>query len=397
MSQINSYRDLLTAKAVRKQSQQVTDYVRSGDGLFWLDPAALPGCAQFVAETTLERYPNLDIPYHSRWRHFDAPGSLLFERLKSELGPMSNIERARAGFDLVIPSVLLDAGAGAVWSYLPEGCSDPIGRSEGLGLASLAMFLDGSFSSLDKAASDSKGLTNFSVEMLVAGFQVTSGNPLLGVEGRCEVLKALGRAIAARSDVFPNGRIGDLVDYLLALGPLNASQLLETLLNVLAPIWPSRLERDGLKLGDSWVYEPLGPGPTGIVPFHKLSQWMAYSLIETLEQNDFAVAGVDELTGLPEYRNGGLFYETGVIGLHDAALAEAHHRPESQLIVEWRALTITQIDVVAELVRDALGKPDLVLAEILEGGTWAAGRKLAFERDPAGRPPLILDSDGTVF
>ena len=37
------------------------------------------------------------------------------------------------------------------------------------------------------------------------------------------------------------------------------------------------------------------------------------------------------------------------------------------------------------------------LASILEGGTWAAGRAIAFARRPDGAPPLKVISDGTVF
>ena len=40
---------------------------------------------------------------------------------------------------------------------------------------------------------------------------------------------------------------------------------------------------------------------------------------------------------------------------------------------------------------------DMPLACILEGGTWAAGRKIARERRVDGRPPLEVTSDGTVF
>ena len=134
-----------------------------------------------------------------------------------------------------------------------------------------------------------------------------------------------------------------------------------------------------------------------ILPFHKLSQWLTYSLVETLLRSRIEVTCVDRLTGLPEYRNGGLLYETGVLSLRDSSLAAIKHGPESQLIVEWRALTVSLLDEVAERVRDLLKKPELQLAEILEGGTWAAGRVLAFARTPAGTPPLHLDSDGTVF
>ena len=67
-----------------------------------------------------------------------------------------------------------------------------------------------------------------------------------------------------------------------------------------------------------------------------------------------------------------------------------------ELVVEWRALTVTLLDELAPLVRAHLGAPSLPLACILEGGTWATGRMLAAERR-GGAPPLAIDSDGTVF
>ena len=39
----------------------------------------------------------------------------------------------------------------------------------------------------------------------------------------------------------------------------------------------------------------------------------------------------------------------------------------------------------------------LPLAKILEGGTWAAGRRLAYERRSDGSPPIRVISDGSVF
>jgi hypothetical protein len=52
----------------------------------------------------------------------------------------------------------------------------------------------------------------------------------------------------------------------------------------------------------------------------------------------------------------------------------------------------------AEMCRRlGLSKEELPLAKVLEGGTWAAGRKLAAERRPGGAPPLRVESDGTVF
>jgi hypothetical protein len=34
---------------------------------------------------------------------------------------------------------------------------------------------------------------------------------------------------------------------------------------------------------------------------------------------------------------------------------------------------------------------------VLEGGTWAAGRRVAAEKRPGGGPPLTILSDGAVF
>jgi hypothetical protein len=34
---------------------------------------------------------------------------------------------------------------------------------------------------------------------------------------------------------------------------------------------------------------------------------------------------------------------------------------------------------------------------MLEGGTWAAGRKIAAARRAGGAPPVRIVSDGTVF
>jgi len=85
-----------------------------------------------------------------------------------------------------------------------------------------------------------------------------------------------------------------------------------------------------------------------------------------------------------------------VIELRDAAAATKSWQVGSELVVEWRALTIALIDELAPRVRARLGVPDLPLACVLEGGTWMAGRDLA-EALRGGAPPLMIDSDGTVF
>ena len=70
---------------------------------------------------------------------------------------------------------------------------------------------------------------------------------------------------------------------------------------------------------------------------------------------------------------------------------------EHEAVVEWRALTVALLDRLADRVRARLQRPDMPLARILEGGTWAAGRRVAAELRPDGGPPLRIASDGTVF
>ena len=111
------------------------------------------------------------------------------------------------------------------------------------------------------------------------------------------------------------------------------------------------------------------------------------------------VAGIDGLTGLAEYRNGGLLLDAGVLALRNPDEAARRHAVGSELVVEWRALTVALLDRLAELVRarlaaDAVSMP---LARILQGGTWAAGRAIARARRADGAPPIKIISDGTVF
>jgi hypothetical protein len=126
---------------------------------------------------------------------------------------------------------------------------------------------------------------------------------------------------------------------------------------------------------------------------------MAYSLIEPLQWSGVQVIDIDSLTGLPEYRNGGLFVDFGVLHLRDPADARRSHRPEDLVVVEWRALTVALLDRLAMRIRQALKRDAdaLPLARILQGGSWTAGRRIAGVRRADGSPPLAIVSDSTVF
>jgi len=135
------------------------------------------------------------------------------------------------------------------------------------------------------------------------------------------------------------------------------------------------------------------------VPFHKLSQWLTYSLLEPLQELGLVVAGLDELTGLAEYRNGGLCLDVGLLRVKDAAVGDRSYLPGSEVIVEWRSLTVILLDKIAATMREKLhlSATELPLVKILQGGTWAAGRKIAGELRVGGVPPIRIESDGTVF
>jgi hypothetical protein len=182
---------------------------------------------------------------------------------------------------------------------------------------------------------------------------------------------------------------------------LPAPVILSELLQELGPIWPSRLTLGGIALGDCWKHPALTTmdATNGLMPLHKLSQWLAYSLIEPLQAAGIRVTDIDGLTGLAEYRNGGLFVDIGVLAFRDVEAAQREHEVGSSLVVEWRALTVALLDRIADGLRQRLGldAASLPLAKILEGGTWAAGRLLARERRADASPPVKVISDGTVF
>ncbi|QOZ07390.1 URC4/urg3 family protein [Bradyrhizobium sp. CCBAU 51765] len=403
-------RALLTAKAVRTRAGQMLELGLAG-GLthFTVDLDRMDGVAEAVLAVTRKAYPTLDIPFHARWRHFVLGGIDRWARLADAASWPDRAARARAEFDLAIVSVLLDAGAGAAWRYRDTATGADVGRSEGLAIASLDMFASGLFSRDPRAPfrADAEVLAKLPLAALTSTFQVSDANPLLGLEGRADLLRRLGKQAAARPEIFglhDSPRPGGLFDHIAAQavgGAVAAPAILSAVLNQLGPIWPSRLELAGVPLGDCWRHPALktDDATAGLVPLHKLSQWLSYSLIEPLQRAGIKVTDIDGLTGLAEYRNGGLFVDHEVLRLRDSADAARAHEVDSLLVVEWRALTVALLDSLAERIRAKLGRtPEtLPLASILEGGTWAAGRAIAFARRPDGSPPLKVISDGTVF
>lgn len=398
--------------AIRDRSRYLFDRACADQSdYFRVDLTQLEATAEYVQQVIQTHYPDLAVPFHSRWRHFEVGGVTRLHHLDQQLSHLSPLEAAQAKVDLVVVSVLLDAGAGADWRYVEPDTGAIYGRSEGLAVASFDLFCQGCFSSdptqplrVDAIALEALALTD-----LAAGLQVSDSNPLVGLSGRVQLLQRLGQVLRQRSDWFglEIPRPGGLVTRLqrsACKDELPANTVLQAVLEGFGAIWPGRLMLDGVNLGDVWLHPALQRTdlPFSVypyVPFHKLSQWLTYSLLEPLQDLGLTITGLDELTGLPEYRNGGLCVDLGLLQVKDSSLLTQAHVPAAVGVVEWRALTVILLDCIAERVRQRLqlSPAAFPLAKVLQGGTWTAGRLIAAERRLGGGPPIQIESDGTVF
>jgi hypothetical protein len=279
-----------------------------------------------------------------------------------------------------------------------------------LAIASLRLFESGVLSqrgSDDPLRVDASSLQALTPKILASEFQVSPSNPLFGLEDRAKLLNRLGETLKKQKNIFEAEgafRPGNLYDHLLQKqhnGALEAREILIAILQGMGEIWPDGCWINDIAIGDTGHHQAVKRCDItdGVVPFHKLSQWMSYSLIEPLQEAGFKVNNLDVLTGLAEYRNGGLFIDSKTISIKDSAQFEIVHDLKSPLVVEWRALTVVLLDKLAEQIRlqTNTNPESMPLASILQGGTWSAGRRIAHELRANGSPPLKLNSRGTIF
>lgn len=399
---------LYDLRTIRIRSHAILDWVKQNkSSYFALDPEKMMSTASFVIEVIEDNYPDLDIPYHSRWRHFEAGSIDRIKKMQEDLSTLSVESRGKILYELVIISVLLDAGSGPYWRYKEPETGIEYARSEGLALASLALYQKGTFSMhpSQPLRVDAKCLLAFSEHDLIDAFQISSNNPLEGVAGRVALLNRLGALIQQDKQHFgQESRLGNFYTYINSLvinHSIAAANIFQSVLQTFNIIWPARLLLHEVPLGDVWRHQALKTEEPNseYIPFHKLSQWLTYSLLEPLEQAGIIVTHLEELTGLPEYRNGGLLIDSGLLQVKDKNLLEKAHPTDSEIIVEWRALTVALLDELADLIRKKMKKTEseLPLAKVLQGGTWEAGRRIAKQKRPQGIPPIQIISDGTLF
>ena len=177
--------------------------------------------------------------------------------------------------------MLLDAGVGPEWRYRDAATGLEVGRSEGLALASLRMFQAGVFSAnpSDPLRADAERLAALSDDILGKAFGANERNPMLGLDGRAQLLAGLGRTLLASPQIFAKhdkARAGGLFDHLADLvkgQSLPAPSILHEILVHLAPIWPERLTLADVPLGDCWRHPAIrrDDATDGLMPLHKLS------------------------------------------------------------------------------------------------------------------------------
>ncbi|TFK45669.1 DUF1688-domain-containing protein [Heliocybe sulcata] len=420
---------LRTLPSIRERCGRVHDLAKQGRlEYFEYNPEKEADVANFCADIIHRDFGKdyASIPPHGRWRHLDA-GRPRIEPMIAKWKSTGNIddkEICKRLLDLFLVSVLLDAGAGNAWQYKEEDSGQTFSRSEGLGVASVHMFAHGLFSGNPDQPYmvDALGLSNITAEKTATAMQVNEANPMVGIEGRASLLSNLSQALRKNTEFFgEEARPGNMLDFLErntrvdgAVRKIHVSSLWHVLMEGLVTIWPARLSLGGISLGDVWPCSALKPSAVpgdDLVPFHKLSGWITYSLIEPIEKvMKWTFEGVEDMTGLPEYRNGGLLVDFGVLTLKQGALpASFYPNPSSNIprlvpshpaIVEWRAMTVIELDRIADAIRAKLGlsASQLTLAQVLESATWKGGREIAkLKRLETGGPPIDIESDGTVF
>lgn len=396
---IDSLPYLLSLQAVREQTQRLLRTAEN-DGLscFHYNPDTTEYVVQYVLRTILERAPDLNIPNHSRMNHFNIGNVQRIEKLNK---PNSKIEYIKIVFECVFLSVLLDAGAGSNWSFIEPGSNQKFTRSEGLGLATFYGFLTGAFSDPESKHVTSESLKKLNLETFKKIFQISESNQLVGLEDRLLLVHRLSECLYRKPAFFgPEKRLGNIIDRMILTSEkelISSKTIFNVIMAAFSDLWGYGAILEGQHLGDVWHYSKFGSDfEKSLIPFHKLTQWLCYSIIDMLETMGYQINDQSLLTGLAEYRNGGLIVDTGILIPRRPNDLLTPHAVNSDFIIEWRAMTVALLDIIADKLRNELNYP-LSLSQVLEGGTWWAGRKIALEKRNSFEPPIKIRPNGIVF
>ncbi len=395
--------ELFSVHSIRIKCHQIFDLTLENKTNFKLNLHKLDDVAQLVCQVILKHYPQLNIPFHSLWSHFYSNKSNKMQEFSEKTENYSHKEIIKAKLTLIIMNALLEGPSGIRWRYKID--KKEYTRAEGQSMACFRMFMDGFFSNhVNKPLRvDGQKLKNITLDNLQKEFQSGENNLLIGMEERLKTLHNLGNLLENNHEYFGNnqGHLGNLLDYILEISScynntLSCANIFKIMHGAFGSLLYNYATYEGMNLGDVWHYQPFGNNLSAFIPFHKRLQWITYSILEPLTEQGLSISKISELTGLAEYRNGGLMLDSGLLELKDHQLADLTHTLDSEVIIEWRALTIILLDKLAKIVAQKLGKTmvEFPLARVLEGGTWLAGRELAQKLREDASAPLKVQNFG---
>ena len=326
-----------------------------------------------LLEFILKKYPKMNIGMHSRLNHIPEWYDLV-QKWKCPLN-----EKIKRLIDLLFVSVLLDGGSGENWKYISNNIE--YRRSEGLGKCVYNMFISGFFSLDEKQPYkvDMNRIKLINLDEFKNEFQISKDNILIGLENRLENLVNFSKFMINNDNFNINNNIrpGNIFDKIYNNLEIDLDKLYEIIFSF-SPI-----------INDVHYYKPLDV----YVPFHKILQWLSYSLIDLFKKFNISIRSDNYLTALPEYRNGGFLIDSNIINFKNNNLKNIFHEINSDIIIELRASTIVLIDIIKDKI-NIKKKNNLNISQVLEGGTWRYGRYLANKNNIS---PIKIKSNGIIF
>lgn len=370
--------DLLDLAVDAKLKHVQVDLSRLGDALLTL------------LETTRETYPDFHIPPYGVWRDFEVGGIDRWAALAGARSFEGAEHMLTAAADLAILAAYMKTMHPREWMFEDPMTATRVSGKHALALAAFHMFAAGSFSSemTDPYRVDADTLIRMEKDELASGLQWDLQDDTDLLEAMQKHLKRLGEALALRSDLFSEGyftRPGLLMVQAAreAEGAVSAQNLLDRLLEALAPVWPGGAESGDISLGDSFAHSALdGAEHDKVYPFHMAAQEMVYSLVEPYAWAGLEVADLELLTAPADDTHTALFIQAGVLKIKQGPESPTETSVRDRM-VEIRGVTTALTDKLADLLRGELEVPDaqLPLTCVLEGGTSRAGERALQQSD----------------
>lgn len=396
----------------RVRSKELTQLVLKNQSKFFtLDSSKKEEALEFLEKVILSRFQKDKIAKHGRRQHLSSKNRNYFEKVENICQKAGCTFAVENKLELLLLSCFLDAGAGQNWKYNDSYFNCQLVGSEALAAASTDLYLkliSDNLISKKNISLTSDALKNMKFDEFSKSFQHDeSNNALLGAKGRYDSLTQLGSCLELHPSIFVTSHKPELKNIyhffqsIVEHKSLNLEEVFKTIVFIFHDFFTSDTKINEINLCDSRIHSNLISLPLvgKKIPFFKLIQWMVYSIDDFFNSQGIPTINEEFLSGLAEYRNGGFFMDTNIINLKSKNLSHQSYSIDSELVTEWRALTITLLDEFLEELKIKRGYNHLNMSKLLEGGTWIAGRKLARENRPDSpySPPIKIITDGKFF